>query len=619
MRAQNDVLRPCDPLPASRELQRRFVRGRDFEHSAIEDLEKASPGITLSAADTPQELEDATAEAIEDEASVIVGGRLPTDYQGRRVGKPDLLVVADEGGYRPVDIKNHLTLTPAEPEHHGLPALCSALEAPRLEDAMVDELFSARKREEDLLQLAHYQRILEAAGLAAAGGRWGGIIGTEARVLWYDLDAPMWTTLSSTGKQKVRTTMERYDFEFEFRLDVVAVAQAHLNDPSVDLLVVPAAIAECPECPWRDYCRERIEAGSGDVSLIPRVGWRQRRIHVARGVSDRAALARLDIRTARLVANGVNVADMQSLIQDLPAETPVADLSAVIRSKKQLTALQDAGIRTFGDLEALPANTTAYSDAGLSTLPEQIDLARAALGPEPIYRRRDVEHVDVPRADIEVDIDMENIESGVYMWGTLLTDRSGSTPSSVYKAFATWQPLDAEQEAGNSLRFWAWLAELREAAAHDGLSFRAYCYNASAENTYLYRLGLAGGILDQVTAFMRSNEWVDLLKVVGNQLITGGGLGLKKVAPIAGFTWSVDDPGGGASMVQYDTAVTSTDEAERDRARRWLLTYNKGDVEATLAIREWLERHGTSIPPIESIDLAFPATGSDPVPEGAMS
>ena len=619
VRAQNDVLRPCDPLPASRELQRRFDRGRDFEQSAVEDLEKALPGITLATADTPQELEDATAEAIEDRASVVVGGRLPTDYEGRRVGKPDLLVVADQGGYRPVDIKHHLTLAPAEPGHERLAALCSALDAPRLEDAMVDELFSARKREADLLQLAHYQRMLEAAGLPAVDGRWGGIVGTEARVVWYDLDDPMWTTPSSTGKQKVRTTMERYDFEFDFRLDVIAVARARLNDPSVDLLVAPVAIAECPECPWRDYCRERIEAGSGDVSLIPRVGWRQRKIHVARGVRDRAALARLDIRTARLVADGVNVTEMQSLIEDLPAETPVADLSAVIRSKKQLTALQDAGIRTFGDLEALPADTATYSDAGLSTLPEQIDLARAALGPEPIYRRRDVENIDVPRADIEVDIDMESIESGVYMWGTLLTDRTGGTPSPTYKAFATWEPLDAEEEAGNSLCFWAWLTELREAAAHDGRSCRAYCYNASAENTYLYRLGLAGGILDEVTAFMRSDDWVDLLNVVGSQLITGGGLGLKKVAPIAGFTWSVDDPGGGASMVHYDTAVTSTDEAERDRARSWLLTYNKGDVEATLAIRQWLDHQGDSIPPIESADLVFGATGSDPIPEGATS
>ena len=94
-----------------------MIEAATSRHSAVEDLEKASPGITLAAADTPQELEDATAEAIEDRASVIVGGRLPTDHEGRRVGKPDLLVVADRGGYRPVDVKHHLTLAPAEPGH----------------------------------------------------------------------------------------------------------------------------------------------------------------------------------------------------------------------------------------------------------------------------------------------------------------------------------------------------------------------------------------------------------------------------------------------------------------------------------------------------------------------
>jgi len=605
VRAQNNVLQPCQPLAASRELQRRFDRGREFEVSAVDDLEKASPGITVAAADTPEELEKATAEAIQDQAPVIVSGRLPTDLEGKRVGKPDLLVGANPAGYRPVDIKHHMTLAPAEPGRKGISAFCSSLDAPRLEDAEGDERYSARKREEDLLQLAHYQRMLEAAGLAAESGRWGGIIGTEERVVWYDLDAPMWITASSTGKQKVRTTMERYDFEFDFRLDVIAVAQAHLIDPSIELLVVPAAIDECPECPWRDYCRERLEAGSGDVSLIPRIGWRQRKLHFARGVRERAALARLDIPTARLVADGVNIAEMQSLIEDLPPETPISDLGAVVRSTKQLAALEDAGIRTFGDLEAMPAATAAYSDSGLSTLPEQIDLARAALGAEPIYRRRNVERLVVPRADIEVDVDMENVETGVYMWGALLSDRTKPAPSPEYTTFATWRPLDAEVEAANSGRFWAWLTELRDDAARRGFSFRAYCYNASAENTYLHRLGVARGILDEVTDFMRSDQWVDLLKVVSSQLITGGGLGLKKIAPIAGYAWSVDDPGGGASMVRYDVAVNSDDEAARDQARRWLLTYNQGDVEATLAIRDWLEHQGAELPTMESLDDQF--------------
>jgi predicted RecB family nuclease len=605
VRAQNDVLRPSESLPASAELQRRFDQGREFEGSAVERLEEVLPQVVVAAAESEEELEASTADAIAGRISVIVAGRLPTDRVGKRVGKPDLLVVADAGGYRPVDVKHHMALEPAQVDRRGLPALCSTLAEPSLENAAIDNRFWAKKREEDLLQLAHYQRMLEAGDLAAPSGRWGGIVGTEQRIVWYDLDAPIWKTPSSTGKQKMRTTMERYDFEFDFRLDVIAVAHAHLQDSSVDLLVAPVAIGECPQCPWRDYCRGRLESGSGDVSLIPRIGWRQRQIHGAHGVRDRGELASLDIRTARLVSTGVNVAEIQSLIADLPLNTPVKDLAVVIRSKKALAALEDASVRTFADLADLPRATASYAGSGMTTLPEQIDLARAVLGPAPIYKRRGVETVLLPRADVEVDVDMENVEQGVYLWGALVSDRTKPDSPPQYMEFATWNPLDPEVELQNSLRFWLWLASVRSQAEQKGLSFRAYCYNASAENTYLRRLGVAGGILEDVTSFIESEQWVDLLQVVNAQLMTGGGLGLKKVAPIAGFSWSVEDPGGDASMLRYDLAVTGADEDEREHARTWLLTYNRGDVEATLAIRDWLDREGALLPRIESLDPMF--------------
>jgi len=254
----------------------------------------------------------------------------------------------------------------------------------------------------------------------------------------------------------------------------------------------------------------------------------------------------------------------------------------------------------------------------MSSLPEQIDLARAALGPAPVYRRRKRTTTSAPRADVEVDIDMENIEEGVYLWGALVTERTSGTDSSTYTAFASWEPMTPAVEVANSLRFWYWLREIRVSAERAGRSFRAYCYNAAAENTYLRRLGARGDISTEVGAFIGSDQWVDLLKVVDDQLITGGSLGLKKIAPLTGFSWAVEDPGGGMSMLRYDEAVGSSDDAEREEARSWLQVYNRGDVEATLAIRHWLDYSGDSIPPIESLDAHFRDRGPDATPLGAM-
>ena len=151
--------------------------------------------------------------------------------------------------------------------------------------------------------------------------------------------------------------------------------------------------------------------------------------------------------------------------------------------------------------------------------------------------------------------------------------------------------------------FWAWLSELRAAAAAAGLLFRAYCYNAAAENTQMRRI--ADGCRP---ARRRSTAFTGERGVGGPAArlrhassSRRSSAGLKAVAPLAGFAWDVADPGGAESMLRYDEAVGAATR-RGPAARDWLLAYNRNDVEATAALREWLDRAATGCPSVGSLD-----------------
>jgi predicted RecB family nuclease len=614
VKAQWDTIVPSDPLPHSAPVERRMARGVEYERQIVARLLAIHPDACLIAGQDAErsdqvkaEREAATLAAMRGGAPLIIGGRLPTDHQGRRVGEPDLLVAAAGDGdgprYRAVDVKHHRSLRPGAQPGEGGPtvARCSPLASPWWENGERAEAMNARKRPDDLLQLAHYQRMLEAAGFAAEDGTYAGIIGTEGVVTWYDLDEPLW--------RKNRSTMAVYDFEFDFRLDIIAVAARHQADPLVSLLVVPVRISECDECPWWAWCGPKLRAGSGDVSLLPGIGWRAWRVHRDHGVTDRAALAALDHRTATLVAAGVDLRPIMAAADSQHSgsqhsgsqhsDTLVAEILGP-RRRSQVTSLSRAGISTLADASTLSARTASYSDAPMHDLPGQIDSARAALGEQPAYRRRGVGRVHVPRGDVEVDVDMENTEDGVYLWGALVTDRSGRAPVAAgYRAFHSWTQPTAATETQIFAEFWGWLTGLRDAATSAGLSFRAYCYNAAAENGQLRRIATGLPLEQEVGDFIASDQWIDLLRVFDRQLITGESIALKQVAALCGFRWDVADPGGDMAIVKFDAAIDEAETAED--ARRWLLDYNRCDVEATRALREWLDGDASAYPSVAEL------------------
>ena len=143
-----------------------------------------------------------------------------------------------------------------------------------------------------------------------------------------------------------------------------------------------------------------------------------------------------------------------------------------------------------------------------------------------------------------------------------------------------------DTESENFLHFWDWLDTLITSCTRAGASMLAYCWHQAAENTPLRRIARHSPTLkSRVDSFITSGEWVDLERIFRATWITGDSTGLKAIAPLAGFSWAVEDPGGAIEMVRYTKAAAGSTDAQA-----WLTNYNRGDVEATLAIHEMLTR-----------------------------
>jgi len=450
---QNTVLVPTEKTELPPEVIHRMDAGIEFEAAILESMREDGPDSWVVIPHQPRDIAtQATVDAMENRAAVIENAFLPIDVEGRRTGRPDLLIRSDVG-YIPVDIKHHRTI--AEEDES---VLVSDPTDPFHESAYQMDGWDLRKHQGDALQLAHYHRMLKATGHASDRSV-GGILGKEGLIVWYDLDAPMWTTPAKSDgkKRKVRTSLERYDFEFGFRLDIAATAFNHLEDNGVDLLVEPRACGECDGCGFHDFCWTTLALGSGDTSLLPGLTYPQWRNLRDLGITERSQVADLDYLTASLLKSGVEIDVFLKLVE---SEEPSVLLESLRpRATKQLLALEEAGVQTVEDLLGVADSETAAVGGFIA---KRILDARAALGPHHVYRRPGVDEVTVPRANIEIDIDMENVNEGVYLWGALINDRTKPEADAEYIPFVSWEPIDDEVELEVFLAMWTWLTAQRD-------------------------------------------------------------------------------------------------------------------------------------------------------------
>lgn len=490
----------------------------------------------------------ATADAVARGDQVILGPRLAVDLAGHRRGSPDLLVrhgsTADgRPGYLPVQVKRHRML---ENRVTGSGHLrLASLIRPSTADAPEATALSLRShREADLIQVAHYWRMLEAHGLAPVGPASAGVIGTDQVdghhvVAWVDLTTKFLRTFSRTSAEgwRLRSPLERYDHEFGFRVAVAERAATNL-DGSVPSMVQPIRIRECESCPWWERCAPMLP--EDDLSL---------RIDKAPlDVREISVLRRLGVAT---LADLVN-ADLDRL---LPAYLPEVRHRDRAEARLRLTA------------------------------------RRARMLQEGVVLQRTSEDaLTLPRVDLEIDVDIEtSADDTIYLWGFLVDDlATGEAP--FYRAFVAFGHLTPEVEQALAVEAISWLTELiqgRRATVFHYSDYEVVHLRKMAERT---GHPVLAGLVER-----RRDVFHDLFLTVRDHFFGVKGLGLKVVAAEGpGFRWRDPDPSGLASQTWFAQACDAETEEARAAARTRVLEYNEDDVRATHALRTWLR---SSAPP----------------------
>ena len=520
----------------SEEQQATVDAGNAFEAEIFVDLLKIHPtAVLVDPRLGKYEAIATTIAAAESAAPLVLGGWLPDDSAGGRSGKPDILIKVDDG-YLPADVKHHKTIEAAARKAMRVSSLANPgilLDAER--STASDYYYN------DCLQLAHYTRMLQACGLHPGDESLIGAIlgkslatlsggGPERVFVWHDLAAPVRYTFSRSRGKVRRSLLECYDHEHDFRVQVATTARRITgsgDDP--EPLVVPIGYKDCLGCPYEQWCAEQM--GPDDASVA-----------ITRG--------RLDTREWRTLRR-MGFGSVETLA-DLEPEAPaffdeyypeVTHLSRTKARKRLRGAVQQAQLIRKG----------IYFEPKTGVL------------------------VDVPRADIEIDFDIEwDTSNRIYQWG--LRIREGQDEQTArYEPVISFDELDDDAELALAEQAAARIMELRALAEKADKTVAVYhWHHVEVSNTRKFDCVTAA--LDGIT--------LDLLSWFASAFRVQGSAGIKTIAQLFGFNWAVDDPGGRLSMLKIGVARAGGPDAAE--AKQWCLSYNESDVAAQAVIRDGL-------------------------------
>ena len=455
-----------------------------------------------------------------------------------RVSRPDILIqvgVNSKGTpqWAPVDIKNHGAF---DSENKSNKVKVSQW-SDHLPDGAIE--VSGKLEFDDGMQLAHYHAHLLNLGFASPDYLVG-IVGREYQAIaWAHLDQ----TKQGRGAN-ASTYISIYHDNFLKAEKVVRIAIERNRDEAIEAPVIAKMKSGkfgCSMCEFRLICMDEMEKfdnGAGHVTLLARVT---------------AAVAE----------------------KDLPGIESIRDLVSA-------TGLSDPG-------EKARRRARAWQ----SGKPELVDPS---------------EPLDIPQFDIEVDIDLENSQGfleeildgeqfgddQVYLYGYGVHDRV-KNPDWRTTSFSHFSNFggSAEDEYEVMLAMWQKLEQLvRDAKANDQ-SIGIFHYSSHEKSWWRrfakrYSSNPKTPSIDAVEGFM-NRHFVDLLEYSRKVALKSIGYSIKQLAPLAGFSWSVDSAGGALSLLKYQIASNKElTQEQRQEAIDWLIDYNRDDVKATYAVRDYL-------------------------------